>query len=131
MPHTPINTGRPVKKASSTVQPDITVICDNSKLDSKGCKGTPDFIIEILSPSITKLDTTIKYNLYEQNAVREYWIVDPLNQTIDRFSYDYNLGKYKQVEYFTRESIISPTIFPDLQINLEEVFPEIIGDEES
>jgi Uma2 family endonuclease len=118
------------KKASSTVQPDITVICDRNKLDSKGCKGAPDLIIEILSPSTSKHDTIRKYNLYERNAVREYWIVDPSNQIIERFSYDDSLGKYKQIEYFARESIISPIIFPDLQINLEEIFPEIIEEYE-
>jgi len=118
------------KKASTTVQPDITVICDSNKLDSKGCKGSPDLIVEILSPSTSKHDTITKYKLYEQNAVKEYWIVDPLNQLVSRFHYDESLKEYKKPEYFSREDIIIPIIFPDLQIKLEEVFPEIVEDYE-
>ena len=118
------------KKTSSTVQPDITIVCDINKLDSRGCKGSPDLIVEILSPSSSKHDTIIKYKLYEQNAVKEYWIVDPVHQIIDRFSYDENLKEYKKAEYFSRDDIITPIIFPDLTFNLAEIFSEIIEEYE-
>jgi len=59
------------------VEPDITIVCDSSKLDEKGCKGSPDLVIEILSPSTGKNDKLIKFNKYEKAGVKEYWIVEP------------------------------------------------------
>ena len=64
------------------VEPDISVICDSDKLDDYGCKGAPDFIIEILSPSSKSHDRIVKYNLYQKAGVREYWIVDPEKEYI-------------------------------------------------
>ncbi|MDR1701205.1 MAG: Uma2 family endonuclease, partial [Sporomusaceae bacterium] len=112
--------------ATITVQPDIFVVCDENKLDDYSCVGAPDLIIEILSPSSVKRDKITKRKLYELNGVREYWIVDPLNQTIDRLYYDETLKEYKKTESFYKDDIISPIIFPDLQINLEEIFPQVI-----
>lgn len=58
------------------------MICDKSKLDEHGCKGAPDWIIEIVSPSSKVMDYYTKLSLYREAGVREYWIVDPLKQTI-------------------------------------------------
>lgn len=58
------------------VEPDISVICDRSKLDEKGCHGAPDWIIEIISESSRKMDYLIKLFKYRSAGVREYWIVD-------------------------------------------------------
>jgi len=116
--------------ASNVIQPDILVVCDKSKLDKRGCFGSPDLIIEILSPATAKRDMIEKFNLYQEHGVLEYWIVDPVHQIIVRFSYDENLKEYKRPEYFSRDDIITPIIFPDLQINLTEVFPEIVEDYE-
>ena len=65
----------------TTVQPDILVVCDESKLDGKRCNGAPDLIIEILSPSNSRYDKLIKFNTYRRAGVREYWIVDPEDTT--------------------------------------------------
>ena len=59
------------------VEPDISVICDLSKLDDKGCHGAPDWIIEIVSPSSKPRDYMTKLFKYRTAGVREYWIVDP------------------------------------------------------
>ena len=67
----------------TVVQPDIAIVCDQNKLDDRGCKGAPDLIVEILSPSTTRKDLYEKYNLYERNGVREYWVVFPPEQVID------------------------------------------------
>jgi len=67
----------------TVVQPDLVVICDESKLDDKGCNGVPDLIVEILSPSDQRRDKVLKFNKYLQAGVREYWIVDPAGQTVD------------------------------------------------
>ena len=110
---------------STVVQPDIFIVCDKSKLDNKGCFGSPDLIIEILSPATGKRDKTEKFNLYQEHGVLEYWLADPANQTIDRFALDQETGKYKQPEYFGRDDLITPVIFPDFTIKLEEVFPPL------
>ncbi|MFP3154316.1 Uma2 family endonuclease [Lachnospiraceae bacterium ZAX-1] len=66
----------------TTVEPDISVICDKSKLDNRGCNGAPDLIIEIVSPSNSEHDYILKSALYKTAGVREYWIVDHGNQMI-------------------------------------------------
>jgi Uma2 family endonuclease len=66
----------------TVVQPDVLVVCDTSKLDDRGCNGAPDLIIEITSPSTGKNDLTIKFDLYQYYAVKEYWIVHPVEQTV-------------------------------------------------
>ncbi|MEC1697403.1 Uma2 family endonuclease [Schinkia azotoformans] len=82
------------KDVLDVVQPDLTVICDKSKLDDHGCNGSPDFILEILSPSNTNYDRWTKYKTYEKAGVREYWIVDPFYETGDRTSKSFYLANY-------------------------------------
>lgn len=75
--------GFPVEKEDeidTVVQPDISVICNPTKITDKGCLGAPDLIIEILSPATFKKDLNEKFQLYEKHGVREYWIVDPDNR---------------------------------------------------
>lgn len=72
-------------KIKTIVQPDISVICDMSKIVEKGCLGAPDLIIEILSPSTSKKDLNEKFGLYEKHGVKEYWVVDPGNKYIRVF----------------------------------------------
>ena len=64
------------------LEPDIVVICDEKKLDDRGCHGAPDWVIEIVSPFSRKLDYGRKQAAYMEASVREYWIVDPEKQAI-------------------------------------------------
>lgn len=64
------------------VEPDISVICHEEKLDEKGCHGAPDWVIEIVSPSSRKMDYVRKSTLYQETGVREYWIVDPQKEIV-------------------------------------------------
>lgn len=73
------------ENVDTVVQPDITVICDRSKLDERGCKGAPDVIIEIISPSSLRHDRLIKFNLYQRAGVKELWLVDPASRSIQVF----------------------------------------------
>lgn len=66
------------------------MVCDRNKIDKWGCKGAPDLVIEILSPSTRRHDRLVKMNLYEQAGVREYWIVDPDTQSVQVFLLDDN-----------------------------------------
>lgn len=72
------------------VEPDISVICDPSKLDEKGCHGAPDWIIEIVSPSSKPRDYLTKLFMYRMAGVREYWIVDPDKQLIMVYEFEKN-----------------------------------------
>ncbi len=116
-----------VKKSNqeihTVVQPDICVICDESKLDEKGCIGAPDWIIEIVSPGSQKHDLKYKFRLYEENGVKEYWVVNPLENFIQAYSLQPD-GKYGNYRIFTDEEdfIVSPDLFPDLKIDLKEIF---------
>ena len=64
------------------VEPDISVVCDHNKLDDHGCKGAPDLVIEVLSPSTQRHDRLVKLGLYQKAGVREYWVVSPNEQTV-------------------------------------------------
>lgn len=106
----------------TVVVPDISVICDKNKLDSKGCKGAPDFVIEILSPSTMRMDNFVKFNLYQRAKVREYWIVDPLNSTINVYLLDKD-GRLTVSEVYTCKDIAKATVLPGCEIDLSTVFP--------
>ena len=64
------------------VEPDISVICDNNKIDDRGCNGAPDMAIEIVSKSSQHMDYLIKLFKYRTAGVREYWIVNPMKRTV-------------------------------------------------
>jgi Uma2 family endonuclease len=66
----------------TVVQPDISVVCDTSKLDDKGCRGAPDWLIEVLSPATAGHDQVRKLALYERHGVREYWLVHPIDRVV-------------------------------------------------
>lgn len=105
----------------TVVQPDISIICDATKIDEAGCLGAPDLIVEILSKGNSKNEIKYKFSLYEENGVREYWIVVPYEQFLQQFVLDDN-NHYRLHGIYTAEDIISSFIFSDLQIPLQEVF---------
>lgn len=100
------------------VEPDISVICDRDKLTDKGCTGAPDWIIEIISPGNSSHDYIRKLNLYADAGVREYWIVDPITQTI----LVYNLEEtHFQVGTHTFHDKIKANIYDDLWIDFSDI----------
>jgi Uma2 family endonuclease len=109
------------KEIHTVVQPDLFVVCDPQKLDGQVCNGSPDWIIEILSPATKKKDLTLKFNLYEENAVREYWIVFPQEETVQKFLLDETTLKYEFAGNYS-EGKVPVGIFPELEVDLEEVF---------
>lgn len=70
------------------VEPDLSVICNPSILDEKGCHGAPDWIIEIVSPSSEKMDYGIKQFKYRSAGVREYWVIDKILQKVTVFDFE-------------------------------------------
>ena len=110
-------------KIDTVVQPDICIVCDLSKLDVQGCNGAPDWIIEILSPATSKKDLTEKFDIYQHAGVREYWIVHPTDGTVIPYRLNQQ-NKYVplRVTPFAKGELVSVGVFPDLEIDLEEVF---------
>jgi len=115
----------------TVVQPDIIVICDKNKIGEEGCRGAPDLVIKILSPSNTAIEMERKLKLYQNAGVREYWIVDPENKgvTVYRFQEPRPSpkGEGSPLEgaiFHTYKSAdkVQVAIFPDLNIMLEQVF---------
>jgi len=115
---------RKAEDVKKVVEPDITVVCDKSKIDNQGCKGIPDWIIEIISPSSIKHDRVTKFNQYEKAGVVEYWIVEPEGKILSVFLLQSD-GRYGRPEIYTEEDKIIVSIFPDLTIDLSAVFPSI------
>lgn len=95
------------------IEPDISVICDRSKIDDKGCHGAPDFIIEIVSPGSRRMDYSIKQFKYCGAGVKEYWIVDPSKETIT--VYNYQKDEAPLIYRFT--DTIKVHIYDDLYID--------------
>ncbi len=70
------------------VQPDVFVICDKDRIGKQYCYGGPDWVIEVLSPGNSKHDLLVKLNLYLNAGVREYWITDPMTETVFVYQFD-------------------------------------------
>lgn len=104
----------------TVVQPDLCIICDPSKIDERGAIGAPDLVIEVLSPGNSRKDTEIKFDLYEENGVKEYWVVDPRHKTIRL--YILTGTKYSGRQPFTEGDEICSVLFPELKFSLEQVF---------
>ncbi|MCI6676232.1 MAG: Uma2 family endonuclease [Clostridiales bacterium] len=98
------------------VEPDISVIRDKNKLDDRGCKGSPDWIIEIVSPSSKRIDYMIKLFKYRTAGVKEYWIVDPLK---DRILIYYFPNDF--MEEYTFHDKIRVNIYDDLEIDFDQI----------
>lgn len=99
------------------VEPDISVICDKNKLDEYGCTGAPDWIIEIVSPSTERMDYGIKLFKYRSAGVREYWIVNPVKQTINIYDFEHN----EQTGQYIFTDIVSSCIYKDLSIKVADL----------
>ncbi len=99
------------------VEPDISVICDKSKLDERGCNGAPDWIIEITSPSNPENDYNIKLFKYRTAGVREYWIVNPHTQTVTVFDFE----KGKKSNQYNFNDKVPVCIYEDLNITISDL----------
>jgi Uma2 family endonuclease len=105
----------------TVVQPDICVICDASKLDDRGCNGVPDLIVEIISPGNSRTEMKDKFELYQEAGVLEYWVVSPVEKTIQIWTLD------EQGCYFSRQpkvegDIVRTPIIPNLELDVTELF---------
>ncbi|MDR1531458.1 MAG: Uma2 family endonuclease [Clostridiales bacterium] len=112
---------RLTKDADTAVQPDITVICDPSKLTKEGCTGAPDMIVEISALSTSRCDKYVKFNTYLQAGVREYWIVDLEDETISVYTLK---GSNYVLHMYGKENNVNVSVLEGCIINLTDVLAE-------
>ena len=98
------------------VEPDISVICDSDKLTDQGCKGAPDWIIEIVSPGSRRMDYFTKLFKYRTAGVREYWLVDPIKNFVIVYNFDRS-----DSEPYTFADTIKAGIYDDLYIDFSTI----------
>ena len=101
------------ERSNTYVEPDISVICDPDKLDDRGCKGAPDWIIEIVSPASKKMDYLLKLLKYRSAGVKEYWIVDPEKNRV----IVYNFTGDESVNDYTLQDFVKVGIYEDFVID--------------
>lgn len=100
------------ENSNTYVEPDISVICDVNKLDDRGCKGAPDWIVEIVSPHSRRMDYYTKLFKYRTAGVREYWLVDPDKNQITVWNFETeDTNQYSFID--SVESGIYPGFFID------------------
>ena len=102
----------------TVVVPDISVICDPDKLTKQGCNGAPDWIIEIVSPNNAKRDYLQKLLIYNRAGVREYWIVDPEDESI--LVYDLT-GEKMIAQTYSMTDTVKVGIYEDLVIDFADI----------
>ena len=110
----------------NVVQPDLAVICDPARLDDKGCRGAPDWIVEVLSPRTAAKDQRRKRDLYERHGVREYWLVHPTDRIV--FIYRLEDGRYGKPDVRAARGETHVAILPGFAIQWDDVFPDPASD---
>ena len=103
----------------TVVQPDLCVVCDRTKIDSRGCIGAPDLVIEIISPGNSKKELKQKFKLYEEAGVREYWVIHPSEEYVIVNVLENN--HYKTLSPIVDDEVHS-VIFPTLKVHTKDIF---------
>jgi len=121
----------PIKNVrNNVVQPDVTVICDHLMITERGCEGTPDLVVEIVSKSSVTRDLHEKYKLYEQAGVKEYWIVNPNDRSLIIFILN-DKGQYQPSKPLTRGDKAHSTVLPGFELDLDELFIDVVEEPET
>lgn len=107
---------------TETFQPDLVFVSNENKnlLKEANIEGTPDLIVEILSPSTAYYDLKHKKNIYELPGVKEYWIVDPMEKTVE-FFFNEN-KKYTLIGNYSKTETCKSKLLTGFEISLTEIF---------
>jgi Uma2 family endonuclease len=109
------------------VQPDVLVVCDPNKLDRRGVRGAPDWVVEVLSPSSASRDQIEKRRIYERHGVLEYWLVHPTDRILT--VYRLQNGEYGKPDIFKLEGSTPVAVLPGVSLDWEAMTPFLINDE--
>ena len=104
----------------TVVQPDICVICDTSKIKNHGCVGSPDLVVEILSPGNARKEMKEKYEIYEESGVLEYWVVFPGEEILQ--IYILENGKFIPQKPYTSGDIYTSRVLEGFKIEVKQIF---------
>ena len=110
------NNDEVIEDCKNIIQPDISVICDKNKLTDKGCTGSPDMIVEVVSPYNPNNDFIRKLNLYDKYKVKEYWIVNPIKKNILVYKLD-EKERYGMPDIYTFQDKVRVSIYDNLEID--------------
>ncbi|MFO7562483.1 MAG: Uma2 family endonuclease [Enhygromyxa sp.] len=110
-------------EVQTVVQPDIVVVCDLDKLDQRGCRGAPDLVIEVLSPSTAGRDQITKRALYERHGVQQYWLVHPTDRvvTIHRRAQ----AGFAPPDLFEARGVVPVAGYEGLEIDWDQAFASV------
>jgi Uma2 family endonuclease len=110
----------------TVVQPDVLIITDRKKIDTRGVRGAPDWVAEVLSPSTARHDQTIKLAAYERAGVREVWLIDPVDRTLT--IHQLKAGKYEPATPLELKGRTQLTAVPDVTIDWARVLARMSQD---
>ncbi|GHV32187.1 hypothetical protein FACS1894167_15120 [Synergistales bacterium] len=108
----------------NVVQPDMMIVCDRSKIRPRNIIGAPDVVFEILSPSTSKRDLSVKLELYERSGVREYFVVDPYGESVTAFGENSD-GRFSKKTVYSASDVLKFDTFAELEIPLAPIFEEL------
>ncbi len=112
------------EEIDTIVQPDVLVVCDPSKLQRRGIRGAPDFVVEVLSPSSAYHDHQRKREVYERAGVKEYWLVDPIERMILVYRLD-DQGRYGKPEVWDMAGETPVSILPEVRIQWDSLMERL------
>jgi Uma2 family endonuclease len=116
----PVKNKKKDNEITTVVQADLCIVCDETKIDERGCCGAPDLVIEILSPGNSQKEVRLKFELYEEAGVKEYWIVNPVEENfVVHVSKD---GKFKGCKMYAGGDVIQSSAVPGLHIEVSDIF---------
>lgn len=118
----PVKNRKKDEEITTVVQPDLGVVCDPSKIDARGICGAPDLVVEVLSPGNTRKELRIKYELYEEAGVKEYWIIYPSTQTVAVFLLDLQ-GKFGSAKFYVNGDRLTAATVPGFEMEMDDIFP--------
>lgn len=108
------------KENITVVQPDICIICDATKIDERGCNGAPELIVEILSPGNSKKEMKLKFELYEEAGVLEYWIIDPEKEMV--LQYVLENGVFTNHRPLISDDVLTSKVLEVFTLDLSKIF---------
>ena len=112
----------PDDQVDTVVQPDVFIVCDRQKVDERGTRGAPDWVVEVLSPSTARHDRLRKVPAYERAGVQELWLVHPLDRTVT--IYRLEAGRYGRATRLDLKGQTPLTAVPGVTIDWDEVLAE-------
>ena len=102
--------------------PDISVLLAPRKFEENGCRGVPNYVAEVISPSSQHLDTVVKFEIYQSTGVREYWIIDPEKKNVKVYILDENSGKFQLTNDINDSGMIPISVLNGVVVDVQEVF---------